>query len=60
MDFGRYASALRESVANGTISLEEYEAKLGAVYAAQTVAELEVLVPSLSAKPAKPARNIPS
>lgn len=59
MDFGRYASALRESVANGTISLEEYEAKLGAVYAAQTVAELEVLVPSLSARPARPARNVP-
>lgn len=57
-DLDRYASVLRESVTNGTISLDEFEAKLGAVYAAQTVAELEVLVPWLSTRRTTPSRHI--
>jgi Domain of unknown function (DUF1707) len=41
----RFSAILREGVSAGTITLDEYDSKLGAVYSAQSIAELEFLVP---------------
>jgi hypothetical protein len=41
----RFSAVLLQGVSAGTITLDEYDFKLGAIYAAQSVAELESLVP---------------
>jgi len=41
----RFSAVLRQGVGAGSITLDEYESKLGAIYAAQSIAELETLVP---------------
>jgi hypothetical protein len=41
----RFSAILRQGVSSGAITLDEYESKLGAIYAAQNIADLESLVP---------------
>ncbi len=41
----RFSAILLQGVRAGTITLDEYDSKLGAIYAAQSIAELESLVP---------------
>jgi uncharacterized protein DUF1707 len=43
----RFSAILRQGVGAGSITLDEYDSKLGAIYAAQSIAELETLVPSV-------------
>lgn len=41
----RFSAILRQGVSAGAVTLDEYDSKLGAIYSAQGIAELESLVP---------------
>ncbi len=52
----RFSAILLQGVSAGAITLEEYDSKLGAIYAAQSLAELESLVPWALAPQGKRSR----
>jgi len=53
----QYVASLQASLRSGSLSLEDYEAKLDSVYAATTLAELEIVAPLASPTPHLPARQ---